>query len=123
MNLNFDCKPQRFLKTGELPIEVEKNGISRIQNPTGFSSLPLIRVFGTSGGTLTIGDQEITISDFGNEIVIDSEIQDVYLGTTNKNSLVKFMDKGFPSLGVGETSISFTGGITKVEVTPRWYTI
>lgn len=57
----FDCKPQRYLTSGEDAIEVDSGDV--ITNPTLFESSPLIVVEGD--GNLVINDYEITIN--GNE--------------------------------------------------------
>lgn len=118
--IDFDCKPQRFLKSGDVPFTLTKSAV--IQNPTGFPSLPIINVYGTGSGTLIVGDYTVQISNIGNQITIDSEIQDAYLNTTNKNSMIS-IPKGFPRFGVGQTAISFSGGVNKVEVIPKWFTL
>ena len=121
MSLEFDCKPQRFLKIGDDPVVVTKSG-TKLQNPTQFESLPIIHVFGSGSGTITVGTTSITISSIGTEIVLDSEIQDAYLGTANRNSAITAKN-GFPSLDVGTTTITFNGGISRVEVIPKWFTL
>lgn len=118
--IDFNCKPQRFLKSGDYPITITAQ--TRIQNPTIFPSLPVITVYGTGSGTLEVGDCNIQILDIGGEIVIDSEIQDAYLGVINKNPMISVPD-GFPQLLKGITDISFSGGISKVEVIPKWFTL
>lgn len=118
--IEFDCKPQRFLKIGDLPIAVKSQTV--INNPTRFESLPIIKVYGTGSGTLVLGVYTVAITEIGGQIVIDSEIQDAYLGTLNKNRMIK-TPNGFPKLGIGETPIGFSGGINKVEVIPKWYTL
>ena len=97
------------------------DGTSAIYNPTLFESLPLIRV--TGYGTLTINSDVITVSSGQTYVDIDSEIQDCYTGTTNKNSKVAFQSNKFPVLKPGANGISYTGSITKVEITPRWYRV
>ncbi len=57
------------------------------------------------------------------EISIDCDLQDAYSGTTNKNSDIILNGGEFPKLDPGENQISFSGGITSVEITPRWWTI
>lgn len=118
--IDFNCKPQRFLKIGDYATVVTKDTI--IQNPTRYESLPIIKVYGTGSGTLEVGDCYIQITDIGNEIIIDSEIQDAYLGDQNKNQVIS-IPKGFPQLSTGQTKISFSGGISKVEVIPKWFTL
>ena len=122
-DISFDCKPQRFLKIGDDVIEFTSSQTPiKLQNPTAFQSLPIIHVYGSGSGTLVVGDYTVNISDIGTEIVIDSEIQDAYLGLANKNPVVT-LPNGFPKLNVGSTSIGISGGITKVGVIPKWYTI
>ena len=119
--IQFDCKPQRFLKTGDEPITITAKS-SIIQNPTSFASLPIIHVYGTGNGTLVIGDNTITITEIGSNLIIDSDVQDVYYNTENKNSVIK-LPNGFPTFDPGLVKIGFSGGITKLEVIPKWYTL
>lgn len=120
IELEFECKPQRFLKIGERILTITEP--TEIQNPTNFSSLPLFQVYGTGEGELVVGDCRVTISDIGDALTIDSDLQDAYSGMLNKNSVIK-VPTGFPTIPKGKTIISFSGGITKVEVTPRWFTL
>lgn len=119
--IDFNCKPQRFLKSGEESIHLSVNG-SVLRNPTGFSSLPKITVFGSGKSRLTVGGCVIEIADVSGSIVLDSTIQDAYKGATNRNSDVT-ATSGFPELKPGENIISWGNGITYVEVVPRWWTI
>lgn len=56
----FDCKPQRFLKSGETATSKARN--STINNPTLFDSHPLLQ-FNSNGsdGTISLGSQTITV--------------------------------------------------------------
>lgn len=118
--IEFTCKPQRFLKTGNNIIRFASSGTLR--NPTNFDALPLIKIYGSGSGVLRIGNYTITISNIDSYITIDSEIQDAYKLTLNKNSSI-VLSNGFPVLTKGNNSISFTGGITSLEVTPKWWTL
>lgn len=125
--ISFDCKPQRFLKSGDTPITVSSN--TSLDNTTGFASLPIINV--TMGrnqsGTLRIGHYVALIhaqdEDDTFNLTINSEIQDVYSNTLNCNSMVEFNAGEFPVLEPGSSSIIFTGGITSVQIIPKWWTI
>lgn len=121
--ISFDCKPQRFLKTGEKSIAFTGSGY--LMNPTQFTALPIIKITkNNSSGVLNINGYTLTIaSDSSTSLVIDSEIQNAYSGTLNKNSIVTLNSGNFPMLGAGSNAISFSGGISKVEVTPRWWTL
>ena len=117
----FDCKPQRFLKVGDTPVVLTASSASMI-NPTSFESSPIITVYGSGAGSLTVGEYRVTISAINTAVVIDSELQDAYYQNTNKNQTVT-LERGFPKLPPGKTTIGFSGGITKVEVIPKWFTI
>lgn len=119
-SISFDCKPQRFLKIGDEAITITTQ--TKIQNPTAFSSLPIIHIYGTGSGSLAVGTYHVDITDIDSHIILDSELQDAYFDTENKNSVIKIPD-GFPKLDVGSTTIGFSGGISRVEVIPKWFTL
>lgn len=58
--LRFECKPQRFLKDGEIPIEIE-NGEQTVINPTEHTAEPLIAVRGN--GVIGVNGQEMVLND------------------------------------------------------------
>ena len=113
----FECKPQRFLKTGDNTITVQ-NSLT-IMNPTGFEAYPLFKVTGTSG-VLTVNGNSITFSSIDNFVMLDCELQDAYKESINKNSTISGT---FPVLKPGSNTIRWTGGISSVTMKPRWWTI
>lgn len=114
--LEFDCKPQWYLKSGEQDTVFTENG--SILNPTVFSSKPLIRVYGK--GTVTVGTNVFVINTAGTEFIeIDTDSKQAYEGTANRNSNIKVNQWG--SLTSGNNTITLGTGITKVTVKPRWY--
>lgn len=116
--LIFDCKPQRWLKSGETSKLFTRNG--SISNPTLFEAKPQIRVYGR--GTLTIGDSQINILTPGKAYLdIDCEIQDCYEGSVNRNSNITVSK--WPTLKPGNNQIVLGTGITRVQITPRWWTL
>lgn len=116
--LSFDCKPQRFLKSGEQVVGFETN--STIYNPTEYEAKPLIRVYGA--GYLGVGNNTIQISRGAvSYIDIDCDIMDCYEGTANRNNLITMTQ--FPDLPPGPSGIVLGEGITRVEITPRWWRI
>lgn len=116
--LIFDCKPERWLKTGEVSKTYNSNGT--IINPTLFNAKPLIRVYGS--GTIKIGIGTLTIQEAGTSYIdIDCSIQDCYEGTINKNNKVSIVK--WPELIPGSNGIELGVGITKVEIIPRWWTL
>lgn len=116
--LEFDCKPQRFLKSGEEITTLETDGV--ILNRTLQNAKPLLRVYGTAGA-IEIGAETIEISTIDDYVDIDCEIMDAYKGAVNCNGNVSFTDDIV--LSPGDNNISLSGGITKIEITPRWFII
>ena len=113
----FECKPQRFLKTGDNTIDI-RNSLT-IMNPTGFEAYPLFKVTGTSG-VLTVNGNSITFSSIDDFVMLDCELQDAYKENINKNSTISGT---FPVLKTGSNTISWTGDISSVTMKPRWWTI
>lgn len=116
--LSFDCKPQRFLKQGEFKISIE--GETKLYNPTGMEALPQIRVFGTGAGELVVGNTIMQIKRIEEYLDIDCDTQNAYKMNENCNN---YISQVFPVLEEGETGISFSGGIDKIEIIPRWWTL
>lgn len=115
--IEFDCKPQRFLKSGDIYVSLT-NG-EKLINPTPFTAKPLISMFGSGSGTLTINDKSITITNTTNAI-IDCEMMQVFRNNESVNSTAS---GEFPDLPEGESTISWTGGIIGIQIKPRWWTI
>lgn len=114
-DLRFNCRPERFLKSGETATEFAQSG--SISNPTDMPSKPLIRVYGS--GSLTVNGTAITIaSHLLSYIDIDCDLQEAYCGATNANQYISASE--FPKLDSGANSVVLSG-VTKVEITPRWW--
>lgn len=50
----FDCKPQRFLKSGEYPLTYTEPSGRIFPNPSPFPSKPLLTVYGEGEGTVIL---------------------------------------------------------------------
>lgn len=114
-NVVFDCKPQRFLKSGEQLVSLSSGAV--LYNPTHFDALPLIVCSGN--GLITLNGTTIAISGNDGQIYIDCDLQDAYLGDTNKNGMIT---PEFPMLSPGENLLQYTG-VTGVQIAPRWWTM
>lgn len=118
-DIAFDCMPQRFLVSGNIPVTFSADGT--ITNPTLYAARPLITVYGS--GTVGVGGVAVTVkeNDF-DYIDIDCAVMDAHFGANNANSYITISGE-FPVLKAGETSISMTDNIEKVIITPRWWTV
>lgn len=115
--VQFDCKPQAFLKSGEAAVSL--NGPASLHNPCAFASKPLIRVFGSGSGVLAVNETEVTIHAIDQYVDLDCDLQNAFRDLENKNSEIYAPE--FPQLVPGENTVSWTGGISRVEIIPRWW--
>ena len=140
--LEFDCQPQRFLKSGEKP--VSSNGTAfYLTNPTGFTAEPKISVTGsgtvgirvanwdTQGSEYT--DIQLGMGSSSKTVVLDCAAFTAQVNGADVDDGVSFSGSEtyatFPKLGPHDyrigplTGEAFTGTITKIEVIPRWWTL
>lgn len=117
-DLTFNCKPQRFLLSGDTPVTLNASGT--VTNPTLFDAQPLIRVYGT--GSITVNGVTITISEADGYTDIDCELMEAYKGNVLKNYAISLDSTDFPVLSSGSNTITLNG-VTSATITPRWWTI
>ena len=120
--IGFDCKPQRFLKSGENSV-VFTESVS-LFNPYGQVALPLIFLKGSIGanssGWFKIGDCKVDIWWLDNDgLYLDSDTQNAYNKNGNQN--LNINAPNFPVLNNGENQISWSSNIASVEIIPRWW--
>ena len=116
-DISFDCKPQRFVKSGENTIVFTANGT--LYNQYGQIALPLIALYGQGAGTLTMGSCVVEVEELDEVLFLDSDTQNAYNDNGNQNMSINAPT--FPTLPDGETQIAFSGGIERVEIVPRWW--
>lgn len=120
-DIKFDCKPFCYRKDGDIAIEFLTGG--KLYNDYFHDAKPLIKVYGTGAGRLNIGAYSVdflentTLKD-GYPVYLDCEMQNAYNVNGNQNNTIKADE--FPVLVDGENTISFSGGISKIEIVPRW---
>lgn len=82
-NLVFECKPQRWLAAGALPIPIDSGDV--LQNPTPFSSGPLLEIEGY--GFVWFNGQSVKLENavLGNTLLNDSFVSSI--STTDQLSI------------------------------------
>lgn len=126
-NITFECKPQRWLKSGEEPETFTST--SSIENPTDFAAKPLLKV--TGYGQLTIGLQTFTIAegaDGASQVIyIDCESQEAWQEVggykQSRNDYIQNAGETFPELIAGANDIILGANISEIQITPRWWRI
>lgn len=116
-DLTFSCMPQQYLKSGER--QQVLTGSGTVFNPTMYDAKPLLRIYGQ--GRLTVGEEQITLTENNSYIDLDCELEDAFRDTVNMNQYLELSSGDFPILPPGSTSITFGSGITRVELVPRWW--
>ena len=126
--LEFDCKPQKWLRTGQDWKTINPGGTDYIWNTTHYDAKPLIYVKMTpnsgGSGTVIVGDKTLTITDLvGQFVYLDCDSQDAYYGTSNLNGCVS---GDYPVLSAaGEfptsTTLNYTGDIEQCKIMPRFW--
>ena len=119
MELTFNCKPQRWSVDGQRVIRLD--GRSTLKIPFAFPAQPIFKVYGDSGGELYVGEEKITIHSIKDYVLLNCETHNAYNASGFCNETI--LSDDFPELPEGKTQIAWTGGITAVEVTPRWWTL
>lgn len=110
--VSFDARPERFLLSGDELFVF--SGAGALVNPTSYTARPLITLRGSGSGRLTVAGNSMTVSQC-NGRVIDSDARQVS-GTLS-------VAGSFPELPPGNCLVGCAGGITSVEILPRWYEI
>lgn len=111
--VTFSCDPFEYARNDSM-IKVSSGG--DVDNIGTFESTPLIKIYGSGKGILTVGTTKVAVDLQKEYMLMDSEIQEAYYTTTNLGSL---MTGEFPKLPPGKTKITFDGGITGVEIQRR----
>ncbi len=122
--VSFSCLPYRYLLSG-----TEKRTLSaamRFVNPYPFTAKPFITVIGAGrSGTVkfTHGgeEKEWTINGVNGRLDIDSAEMIVTMDGAIANDRLE--GDGFPVFEPGATTVSFSGAVTSMEITPRWVTL
>lgn len=119
--ITFRCDPRRFMLIGDQPLEITESGYV-LQNPTEHTALPLIRIKGSGTGAVEVGGVTITLTAIPDGLTVDSELMDTYATNPNAAQYVAFTPAHvYPTLPPGETTINFSGGVTGLEIIPRWW--
>ena len=122
--VNFTCHPMRFSHTGQVKTTFTASPFV-LTNPYPFAAKPYLKINGRGTGTLTIQSASSNkiweFSTLNGYTECDSELMNFYHDTEPKNDTVS--GEGFPIFAPGINTIAFDGGITSIEVIPRWKSI
>jgi predicted phage tail component-like protein len=112
--IQFECQPHKY-SIGNRIITLEAPGT--IFNSGCVISRPIIKLFGTGNVNLSINGNVVNLTNIVDYVTINSDLMDCYKDTQLKNN---DMSGEFPNLEVGNNTISWSGTLTKIDVTPNW---
>lgn len=121
VDLTFSCMPQRFLTSGENVLSYTRSDGSIEENPTPFEAKPLLTAYGSGSGSVVIAGETIRISNINGSVTIDCDTMNAYNGAENRNGTITV--SGWPVLPPGQANYSFSGGVTSIDIIPRWWTV
>lgn len=116
-SVGFTARPERFLKSGERAVNVANGG--SLYNP-GMPAKPLIEVTGSGAGTVTVGGTLVNLLDIPGTLFLDCDIENAYNSEGDKNAKVS-TPNGYPVIPTGVSKVTWSGGVTDVKITPRWW--
>ena len=82
----------------------------------------MITVRGSGAGSLTVNGHTVAISEIGTSVTLNTEILRAYNGLTRRDQTITGKIEQL-RLQPGANTVSFTGGVTSVEIIPRWWMI
>ena len=111
----FTCEPFSYILNEEM-VEITTNNFNYYYKGTAHGEMKL-KIYGTGNIQLTINDEVVQINNVTDNVTLDSKLL-LCLNSDGTNKS-KEMIGNFPLLEKGINSISWTGNITKIELTPR----
>ena len=112
--IQFDCQPHGYSLYNSI---ITLTSAGTIYNSGSANSRPIIKMFGTGAITLTINSNVVSLTNISEYVIIDSEMMDAYKGTQLMNN---YMSGEFSELIPGNNTISWTGTVTSIEITPNF---
>ena len=117
-SFQFDCQPYFYYNSGETAQTLTGTGTHTLSNPGNIPSKPLIKFTGSGEGTIMCGGSTMLISNVSG-LVLDCDAEIAY--TENPMTLTGTRVSGdWLTIPAGTAYMVLSGGITSVQLTPRW---
>ena len=113
--LTFRCQPFFYL-SGIPNITVTASG-TYVNNVGSVFAEPVLKVTLTGDAQITIGASYIELLGLTGIVTVDTPLMETYINYTSYNNN---MSGDFPTLMPGENIITWSGGVTRIVITPNW---
>lgn len=126
--LTINCKPQRYLNSGNNPITYTATATLTAD----YRGRPIIKATATNASAkmeFQINDTKITVSPCGYSVVyFDCEARTAYNGTVSLTKYVLIqtgsnLNADYPELLPGGNSIRLLTNCSQLQITPRWWCV
>ena len=115
--LAFRFHPIKYLLSSLSERSVANN--LTINNPYNIPAKPIIRLIGNGNMQIYIGGDLLDLRNVLNGITIDCETQTVTSANGQFTEFDKMFSYPFPSLNPGNNTITFSGNVQEMYITPR----
>jgi len=114
--VQFECQPFKKATTNGV-ITINASGGTVTSPGTGMAD-PIFKVFGSGTVIVTINGTAVQLNGLTDYLTIDSYAGECYHLITEPRNTSMIGD--FPQLQPGVNTITWTGTVTKIEITPNW---
>ena len=112
--IQFEVQPYKYTIGNEI---ITLESVGTIFNSGSAISKPIIKLYGIGDVNLSINGNIVNLTNISEYVTINSDLIDCYKETLLKNN---DMSGEFPVLEVGNNFITWTGTVSKVEITPNF---
>lgn len=119
--VEFDCDPRHFLLAGQNALSMTDGQV--LYNPLDQTALPYLEITGDGEeGELLINGKAFGVKPpAGKTMLCDAENWNAWFADGTIATPV--VGGNWPELLPGENTVTWTGGIQTVRITPRWWTL
>ena len=114
-DVQFYCDPIKS-DPNETDINVTSSGTT-LTNPGTLPAFPLMEITGSGTVSITIAGKQLIIPSLTSGWVADCKNKWILASGVPQFNAWQGV---FPQIPVGTSTITFTGSITKIKITPRW---
>lgn len=113
--IHFECEPFKRKYPAEADIVLTSS--DTVTNPGNVEAYPVITIAGSGDITLVVNSEEFSITDVDTSVTLDCSAR---LAQTDGENVLQNTEGEFPVLLTGDNTVSWTGSVTSVTITPNW---
>lgn len=111
--------PFRYVYPSPADVTISTSG-GTIENPGTVFSQPKLKITGSGDFTVVVNGYSIDGRSITGGAIVDCELQETFTPDETQSLNGSFVMDEFPVLKPGTNAITWTGDVTKIEITPRW---